>query len=47
MNIYRVSYNDLDNIPTYSTVATTGSYTDLTNKPSIPTVLKGSLYIVI
>jgi hypothetical protein len=27
---------------TYSTVATTGSYTDLTNKPSIPT--RGTIF---
>lgn len=31
-----VSYNNLLNLPTYSTVATSGSYNDLSNKPIIP-----------
>ena len=31
-----VSYNNLLNTPTYSTVATSGSYNDLSNKPIIP-----------
>ena len=36
-NSTKLSYNDLNDTPTLSTVATSGSYTDLTNKPSIPT----------
>ena len=31
------SYDDLNDKPTYATVATTGSYNDLINKPTIPT----------
>ena len=31
-----VSYNNLLNLPTYATVATSGSYNDLSNKPIIP-----------
>jgi len=33
------SYNDLLNLPTFSTIATSGSYNDLLNKPSIPSDL--------
>lgn len=31
------SYEDLNDKPTYATIATTGSYNDLINKPTIPT----------
>ena len=31
-----VSWNDVSSKPTFATVATSGSYTDLTDKPSIP-----------
>jgi hypothetical protein len=30
-----VSYNDLDDLPSFTTVATTGSYNDLTDKPPL------------
>jgi hypothetical protein len=32
-----VSWDDVDNKPNFSTVALTGNYNDLTNKPNIPT----------
>ena len=32
-----VTWNDVTNKPTFATVATTGDYDDLTNKPTIPT----------
>ena len=32
-----VSWNDVSSKPTFATVATSGSYADLTNKPTIPT----------
>lgn len=35
-NSVKLSYNDLNDKPTYSPVANSGSYNDLTNKPSIP-----------
>ena len=34
-----IPYGDLKNTPTLATVATTGSYNDLTNKPTIPSAL--------
>ena len=34
-----ISYNDLDDKPTLATVATTGDYDDLTDKPAIPSAL--------
>lgn len=34
---YTPDWTDIDNKPSFSTVATTGDYDDLTNKPSIPT----------
>ena len=33
-----VAWNDVTSKPTFATVATSGSYTDLSNKPTIPTV---------
>lgn len=33
-NVTNVSYNDLLDVPTFATVATTGSYTDLSNVPA-------------
>lgn len=33
----KLAYSDLSGTPTLATVATSGSYTDLTSKPSIPT----------
>lgn len=33
-----VAWNDVTDKPTFATVATSGSYDDLTNKPTIPTV---------
>ena len=33
-----VSWSDIQNKPTFATVATSGSYDDLNNKPSIPTI---------
>lgn len=38
-----VNWNNISNKPTFATVATSGSYTDLTNKPNIPTPLTVSL----
>lgn len=35
--ITSVSWNDITNKPNFSTVATSGSYTDLSNTPTIPT----------
>lgn len=40
-----VSWNDVQNKPTFATVATTGDYDDLTNKPTIPTVNNATLTI--
>lgn len=34
---YTPDWTDIENKPSFSTVATTGDYNDLTNKPSIPT----------
>ena len=34
----QVDYSNVVNTPTFATVATSGSYADLSNKPSIPTV---------
>ena len=33
-----VSWNDIQNKPSFATVATSGSYNDLSNKPTIPSV---------
>jgi hypothetical protein len=38
------NYNDLSNIPTFATVATTGDYADLLNKPSYATVATTGKY---
>lgn len=38
---HKVQYADLEDKPNLSTVATTGSYNDLTDKPTIPTSLSG------
>ena len=40
-----VSWNDVQNKPTFATVATTGDYDDLINKPTIPTVNNATLTI--
>ena len=40
-----VSWNDVADKPSFATVATSGSYTDLSNKPTIPTVNNGTLTI--
>src|SRR5574344_1515446 len=37
--------SDITDFPTLATVATSGSYTDLANKPTIPTVNNGTLTI--
>ena len=39
------SYSEINGTPTLATVATSGSYNDLTNKPTIPTVNNGTLTI--
>lgn len=38
------SYNDLTDVPHYSTVATTGSYADLSGKPVLSTVASSGTY---
>ena len=40
-----VEWNNVLNKPSFSTVATSGSYNDLSNKPTIPTVNNGALII--
>ena len=40
-----VSWNDVSDKPSFATVATSGSYTDLSNKPTIPDVNDGTLTI--
>ena len=40
-----VSWNDVSDKPSFATVATSGSYTDLSNKPTIPDVNNGTLTI--
>ena len=40
-----VEWTNVLNKPTFSTVATSGSYNDLSNKPTIPTVNNGTLTI--
>lgn len=40
-----VEWDNVLNKPTFSTVATSGSYNDLTNKPTIPTVNNATLTI--
>ena len=40
-----VEWDNVLNKPTFSTVATSGSYNDLSNKPTIPTVNNGTLTI--
>ena len=40
-----VTWNDVNNKPSFATVATSGSYNDLTNKPTIPTVNNATLTI--
>ena len=40
-----VEWNNVLNKPNFSTVATSGSYNDLSNKPTIPTVNNGTLTI--
>ena len=40
-----VEWDNVLNKPTFSTVATSGSYNDLSNKPTIPTVNNGALTI--
>ena len=40
-----VEWDNVLNKPTFSTVATSGSYNDLSNKPTIPTVNNGALII--
>ena len=40
-----VAWGDVTGKPTFATVATSGSYNDLSNKPTIPTVNNGTLTI--
>lgn len=40
-----VEWDNVLNKPSFSTVATSGSYNDLSNKPTIPTVNNGALFI--
>ena len=40
-----VEWDNVLNKPTFSTVATSGSYNDLSNQPTIPTVNNGALFI--
>jgi hypothetical protein len=43
-NGFSGNYNDLTNLPTLATVATTGSYTDLINQPSLSTIATTGSY---
>jgi len=40
-----VTWNDVSNKPSFATVATSGNYTDLSDKPTIPTVNNATLTI--
>lgn len=44
-NIHLMDWSAISDKPNFSTVATTGSYTDLTNRPTIPTVTTYSVII--
>lgn len=41
-DISSISWDDVENKPTFATVATSGSYNDLTNKPTIPSAVTES-----